>query len=163
MWSRRQLSREERGASFWSFLGRGRKKVLSQGFSLSSPARGTLLPSLPSRARECLDPSLRDIRLSDPPRTPALPPRGESSGFSDLFPPLPTTSWRECMLSHFSRVRLFASPWTLAHQAPLSMGFSRQEAWSGLPFPSPEDLPDPGIEPRSLTLQVDSLPSEPHS
>ena len=48
-----------------------------------------------------------------------------------------------------SRVRLFAIPWTVARQAPLSMGFSRQEYWSGLPFPPPEDLPDPGIEPVS--------------
>ena len=48
-----------------------------------------------------------------------------------------------------SRVPLFATPWTVAHQVPLSMGFSRQEYWSGLPFPSPGDLPDPGIEPRS--------------
>ena len=46
-----------------------------------------------------------------------------------------------------SRVQLFATPWTAAYQAPLSMGFSRQEYWSGLPFPSPRDLPDPGIEP----------------
>ena len=52
------------------------------------------------------------------------------------------------------------TPWTIACQAPLSMGFSRQEYWNGLPFPSPEDLPDPGIEPRSLALQVDSLPTE---
>ena len=49
-----------------------------------------------------------------------------------------------------SRVWLFATPWTVAYQAPPSMGFSRQECWSGLPFPSPGDLPDPGIEPRSL-------------
>ena len=49
----------------------------------------------------------------------------------------------------FSRVRLFATPWTVAHHAPLSMGLSRQEYWSGLPFPSPEDLPNQGIEPRS--------------
>ena len=49
-----------------------------------------------------------------------------------------------------SRFRLFASPGTVARQAPLSMGFSRQEYWSGLPFPSPGDLPDPGIEPVSL-------------
>ena len=55
-----------------------------------------------------------------------------------------------------SRVQLFATPWTAAHQAPLSMGFSRQEYWSGLPFPSPEDLPDPGIEPRSPALQADA-------
>ena len=64
------------------------------------------------------------------------------------------------MLSHFSHVQLFATPWTVAHQAPPSMGFSRQEYWSGLPFPSPGDLPDPGIEPRSLALQMDSLPAE---
>ena len=51
----------------------------------------------------------------------------------------------------------FDTPWTVAHQAPPSMGFSRQEYWSGLPFPSPGNLPDPGIEPRSPTLQVDSL------
>ena len=53
-----------------------------------------------------------------------------------------------------------ATPWTVAHQASLSIGFPRQEYWSGLPFPSPGDLPDPGIEPRSPTLQVDSLPAE---
>ena len=52
-------------------------------------------------------------------------------------------------------------PWTVAHQAPLSVGFSRQEYWSGLPFPSPGDLADPGIEPGSPALQADSLPSEP--
>ena len=60
-----------------------------------------------------------------------------------------------------SRVRLFATPWTVAHQAPPSMGFSRQEYWSGLPFPSPGDLPSPGIEPRSPALQADALTSEP--
>ena len=52
-------------------------------------------------------------------------------------------------------------PWTVARQAPLSMEFSRQEYWNGLPFPTPGDLPNPGIEPRSPALQVDSLPSEP--
>ena len=60
-----------------------------------------------------------------------------------------------------SRVRLFVTPWTVAHQAPPSMGFSRQEYWSGLPFPSPGDLPDPGIKPRSPTFQADALTSEP--
>ena len=55
-------------------------------------------------------------------------------------------------LKLLSRVQLFATPWTVAHQAPLSMEFSRQEYWSGLPFPSPGDLPDPGIEPRSPAL-----------
>ena len=64
-----------------------------------------------------------------------------------------------------SRVWLFATPWTVAYQAPLSMGFSRQgyrqEYWSGLPFPSPGDLPNPGIEPRSPALPADALPPEP--
>ena len=56
-----------------------------------------------------------------------------------------------CTLSGVSRVQLFATPWTAAHQAPLSMGFSKQEYWSGLPCPPAGDLPDPGIEPASLT------------
>ena len=60
-----------------------------------------------------------------------------------------------------SHVQLFATPWTVAHQAPPSMKFSRQEYWSGLPFPSTGDLPDPGIEPGSPALQADALPSEP--
>ena len=60
-----------------------------------------------------------------------------------------------------SRVRLFATPWTVAYQAPRNMGFSRQEYWSGLPFPPPGDLPNPGIEPRSPALQTDALLSEP--
>ena len=54
-----------------------------------------------------------------------------------------------------SRVQLLATSWTIAYQAPPSLGFSRQEYWSGLPFPSPRDFPDPGIEPRSLALQAD--------
>ena len=53
------------------------------------------------------------------------------------------------------------TPWSVAHQASLSMGFSRQEYWSGLPFPSPGHLPNPGIDPRSPALQADSLPTEP--
>ena len=60
-----------------------------------------------------------------------------------------------------THIRLFAVPWTVAHEAPLSMGFSRQEYWSGLSFPSPGDLPNPGIEPTapvSSALQADSLP-----
>ena len=60
-----------------------------------------------------------------------------------------------------SRVRLFVTPWTVGHQAPLSMGFSRQEYWSGWPFPSPGDLPNPGTEPWSPALQADALTSEP--
>ena len=68
------------------------------------------------------------------------------------------------LLSRFSRVRLFGTPWTVAHQIHLSMGFSRQEYWSGLPCPPPGDLPDPGIELTSCaspTLQMCSLPTEP--
>ena len=61
----------------------------------------------------------------------------------------------------FSCVRFFAIPWTVAYHAPPYMGFSRQEYWSGLPFPSPGNLPDPGIEPGSPALQADSLPTEP--
>ena len=86
------------------------------------------------------------------PRSPALQVDSlptELSGTASLLLP-----------SHISRVQLFATPWTVAHQAPLSMGFSRQEYWSRLLFPSPGDLPNPGIKPRSPTLQADSLLSE---
>ena len=62
---------------------------------------------------------------------------------------LPT--WEPCVLSHFRRVRLFTALWTVACQVPLSLEFSKQEYWSGSPFPSPGDHPDPGIEPMSLT------------
>ena len=82
-----------------------------------------------------------------------------------------TIFWGGYLASHFtdgkvkvkslSRVRLFATPWTVAHQASPSVGFSRQEYWSGLPLSSPGDLPDPGIEPRFPALQADALTSEP--
>ena len=68
---------------------------------------------------------------------------------------------KERKVKSLSRVRLFATPWTVAYQAPPSMGLSRQEYWSWLPFPFPGDLPDPGIEPGSPTLQADALRSEP--
>ena len=67
----------------------------------------------------------------------------------------------EVKVKVFSCVLLFVTPWTVAHQAPLSMEFSRQEYWSGMPFPSPGYLPDPGIKPRSPAWQADSLQSEP--
>ena len=67
----------------------------------------------------------------------------------------------ESEVKSLSHVQLFATPWTVACQAPLSMGFSTQEYWSGLPFPSPEDLPNPGIKPGSPALQADALPSKP--
>ena len=64
-------------------------------------------------------------------------------------------------MKSLSRVRLFVTPWTVAYQAPPYMEFSRQEYWSGLPFPSPRELPNPGIEPRSPALHADALPFEP--
>ena len=60
-----------------------------------------------------------------------------------------------------SRIQLFVTPCTIAHQGPLSMGFSKQEYWSGLPFPSPGDLPDPGIEPMSPALASRFFTTEP--
>ena len=69
---------------------------------------------------------------------------------------------KKVKVKSLSHIRLFATPWTIAHQPPLSMGFSRQEYWSGLPFPSPGDLPNPGTEPGSPALQADALPSEPY-
>ena len=88
------------------------------------------------------------------------------------FPRLPHCSWKgwRTNASHtlHSEVKWSRSvpsdsvtPWTVAHHAPLSMGFSRQEYWSGLPFPFPGDLPDPGIEPRSPRLQAEALTSVP--
>ena len=68
-----------------------------------------------------------------------------------------TDFYLHMLLSH---VQLFGIPWSVASQTPLSMGFSRQEYWSGLPFPPPGDLPHPEIKPRSLALQEDSLLSE---
>ena len=66
--------------------------------------------------------------------------------------------WKKVLITC---VQLFATPWTVDCQAPLSMEFSKQEYWSGLPFPTQGDLPDPWMDPRSPTLQADSLPSEP--
>ena len=71
------------------------------------------------------------------------------------------SSYISLLLLLFSHIQLFATPWTVAHQASLSMGFSRREYWSGLPFPSPGDLPDPGIKPESPTLEADALTSKP--
>ena len=83
--------------------------------------------------------------------------------YAQKFATFIKVSWRFSfnLVKLISRVWLFATPWTVAHQAPPSMGFSRQEYWSGLPFPSSGDLPNPRIEPRSPTLQVDALTSEP--
>ena len=64
-------------------------------------------------------------------------------------------------MKSLSRVQLFATPWTVAYQAPPSMGFSKEEYWSGFPFPSQGDLPHPGIKPGSPAFKTDALPSEP--
>ena len=76
--------------------------------------------------------------------------------------------WDYCNIVHrlcegksLSCVQFFETPWTVAYQAPPSMGFSRQEYWHGLPFPSPGDLPDSGIEPSAPTFRANALPSEP--
>ena len=82
-------------------------------------------------------------------------------GFNWSFINLIVKSKRKVKVKLLSYVQLFATPWTVAHQASPSMGFSRQEYWSGLPFALPGDLPHPGIEPRSPALPVDALPSEP--
>ena len=85
----------------------------------------------------------------------------QSRGSRDLY----MTQWLCVCSSCFSHVQFFVTPWTVAHQAPLSVGFSRQEYWSGLPFPPPGDLPDSGIEPESLfkspASASDSLPLMP--
>ena len=73
----------------------------------------------------------------------------------------PPISWKWVKVKSLSCVRLFETLWTVAYQASPSMGFSRQEYWSGLPFPSPGDLPNPGIEPWSPALQADPLTSKP--
>ena len=100
---------------------------------------------------------------------------GQSIGVSasaSVFPmniqgcfPLGLLVWSPCCpkvkVKSLSCARLFATPWTVAYQVPLSMGFSRQEYWSGLPFPSLGDPPNPGIEPRSPALEADALLSEP--
>ena len=74
---------------------------------------------------------------------------------------IPIFQMTKVKVKSLSRIRLFVTLWTVAYRAPPSIGFSRQEYWSGLPFPSPEYLPDPGIEPGSPALQADTLTSEP--
>ena len=83
--------------------------------------------------------------------------QGSGSGFKPRQSGSRAFALAKCMTLSISHVRLFSTPWTVAHQAPLSMGFPRQEYWSGLPFSSLGDLPDPGIEPESPALQADSL------
>ena len=94
-----------------------------------------------------------------------LPDKGMESASAawqaDSLPLSHPPEFQFSSVQSLSRVQLFVTPWTVAYQASPSMGFSKQEYWSGLPFPSPEDLPDPGVEPGSPTLQADTLTSEP--
>jgi len=110
-----------------------------------------------------------------PPPSPRLAPGGVQEAFQIYLPIRKlqetfkdshqfgyATLWTPWLVSKSHSVMSdFVTPWTVAHQAPLSMGFSRQERWSGFPFPSPGDLPNPTIEPRSPALQADSLLYEP--
>ena len=73
----------------------------------------------------------------------------------------PNSTALKVKVKSLSRVQLFVTPWTVAYQAPPSMGFGKQEYWSGLPFPSLGDLPDPGIKPGFPAFQADALTSEP--
>ena len=150
-------------------------------FALATPSVWKTLLQIP----KCLAPSFQSILKGQ------LLPRGRGSSLTILnkttTPSNPLSKlcfltgylamwWLYCLphwnVSHcpllysvvkvlLSHVQPFGTPWMVARQAPLSMGFSRQEYWSGLPFLSPGDLPDLGIEPRSLALQADSLPSAP--
>ena len=89
--------------------------------------------------------------------------REEAYSNSALFTQLYKVCVCVCVgvLSHFSHIQLFATLWSVVHQAPLPMGFPRKEYWNGLPCPPPEDLPDSGIKSMSPALQVNSLPLEP--
>ena len=91
------------------------------------------------------------------PRLFSWPVTSDSLRLQHPRPPVPC----EVKVRLLSRVRLFATPWTVAYQASLSLGFSRQEYWSGLPFPSPGALPDPGIKPGSPAPEADALTFEP--
>ena len=119
---------------------------MSMGFPRQEYWSGLSFPSLgdiPDTGIEPVSPALAGGFLStEPPgRCLWLPSRQDGGSVSKSCPTLVT-------------------PWTIAYQAPLSLGFSRQEYWSRLPFPSPGDLPNPGIEPGSPALKADSLPTE---
>ena len=140
------------GVTVFGFWGQVIKWIVALPCSFESPAQRKLAPVL---RRSCGELPLK--------RNRGLPPTA-STNTSHMS----VSRWKQifqlqCSLRRavaqakvkvksLSRVQLFVTPWTVAYQDPLSMGFSRQEYWSGLPFPSPGDLPDPGIEPRSPSL-----------
>ena len=130
-----------------------RQAPLSMELSRQEYWSGSPCPSpggLPNPRIESKSPSLQVDSL------PSEAPRKSVT----RLPVLKSCKHKSSQATH-SVVSDSATPWTVAQQAPPSMGFSRQEYWSGLPFPSPGDLPDPGIEPRSPALQADALTSEP--
>ena len=123
---------------------------LSMGFPRQEYWRGLSFPPPEHRPNPGIEPA--------PPVSPALTSR---CCLPRHHLGIPTNVLKvKVKVKALSRVRVFVTPWTVAHQAPLSMEFSRQEYWSGLPFPSPGDLPDSGIEPRSPALQAEALTSE---
>ena len=107
---------------------------------------------LQAKTSHYIQPTLKERRIKKETRT-------RRWGSLEVILEICLKKWKVKVKS-LSHIQLFATPWAIAYQTPPSMAFSRQEYWSGLPFPSPRDLPDPGIEPRSPALQADSLPSE---
>ena len=131
-----------------------RRLLCPQGFSRQEYWRGLPYPpaeDLPSPGTEPRSPALQAVSLlSEPQGSPQRNYKGLKITTCLCFPHL--------LVQSLSRVRLFVTPWTVARQAPLSMGFPRQECWSGLSFPSPWDLLNPGIKLAPPALQVNSLP-----
>ena len=129
-----------------------RQTLLSRGFPRE------YWSGLPFHSPEC---------LPHPETEPTSPPLShlESQMLTPVIVPFPRFCFAKLYslkvkVKSLSRVRLFVTPWTVAYQAPLSMGFSRQQYWSGFPFLYPGDLPNPGIKPWSPALQTDALLSE---
>ena len=130
-------------------------------FSFASPASIACNLYLPEPKRKYFEENEKMNKIQTQPHKTQVQRKGCGSRrkvTGNLYPALVQGTERCCLLSH---VWLFVTPWTVACQTSLWLGFSRQEYWSGLPFPSPGDLPDPGTEPRSPALQTDSLPFEP--
>ena len=130
------------------------------------PVHRELLESYQICVHRVSGPSNHLILCHPLPSCPHSFPASGSFPMSQLFPSdgqsigVNTTNLL-LLVTSLSHARLFTTSWTVVYKAPLSMELSRQEYWSGLPFPSPGDLPNPGIEPRSPALRADALPSEP--
>ena len=148
--------------TFWNWLGSPSPgcqhlSQLNLTYTLFSSRKGWSLNSLPSlNMVSVLSSALEILSSSDLPRlvVPEKQNQDKAEANSSLFV-------HACMLSRFSCVGLLWPLWTVTHQAPLSMRFSRQEYWSGLPCPPPEDLPNPGIEPMPPALEGGLFSTEP--